>query len=486
MNEPDTIRLRVLHTNDIHSRFGHMPRIASVIRTMRAEMGEERTIVLDIGDHMDRMFPETEGTDGAANIAVLNATGYDAVTLGNNEGLTYGKETLDRLYGQLARFPVAAGNLPLPRTEAGEAWTKPYVLLERNGLKVGLIGVTAYFHQFYRLLGWDIREPFDTVARLVSLLRQQTDVLIVMSHLGLRADERLATDIPGIDLILGGHTHHVLEEPLRIGNTLVCAAGKFGQYVGVVDLDVETAAGGRTVRGEGRLIPVEDWPAAPDVEALISRHAETARIRLERETARLQEDLEARVDRESRLGNMLAAGLRKRTGAEIGLVNAGQLLGGLPRGPVSAGTLLKICPSPINPCRMELKGAQLLEALEQSLLPEYIDKPLYGFGFRGKVLGTLCVDGLRIEYDAGGPPLGKIRSVWIGPEGRQRKLVPQDSYTVGTIDMFTFGIGYLPIAEGTGVEYLLPDFLRDVLQEELADPEAVAASATPRWLVIAP
>ncbi|UUZ93275.1 5'-nucleotidase C-terminal domain-containing protein [Paenibacillus sp. P25] len=303
------------------------------------------------------------------------------------------------------------------------------------------------------------------------------DVLIVMSHLGIRQDERMAAEIPGIDVILGGHTHHLLEEPLRIGSALVCAAGKFGQYIGVVDLEVEPGGKG-VVHAEGRVLAVDAAESDPDVGLLIARHTLTARETLGHEVARLGKEPPSNWYQESPLGNVLAAGLRRWVGAEIGLVNAGQLLEGSPAGPVTAADLLRLCPSPINPCRMRLTGAQPLQALEESLLPEFQEKPLYGFGFRGKVLGALCVDGLTVEYDPDGPAGSKILNVRVG----ERPSLPDERYLVGTIDMFTFGIGYLSIREGTEVEYFLPEFLRDVLLKELGDTRSLAAGAKKRWI----
>ncbi|MCZ4148913.1 multifunctional 2',3'-cyclic-nucleotide 2'-phosphodiesterase/5'-nucleotidase/3'-nucleotidase, partial [Escherichia coli] len=89
-------RLTILHTNDIHSHFDSMSSIAAMIERERREAGA--FLVLDIGDHMDRMAVETEGTLGSANVDVINLTGYDAITIGNNEGLTFTPEQLAKSY----------------------------------------------------------------------------------------------------------------------------------------------------------------------------------------------------------------------------------------------------------------------------------------------------------------------------------------------------------------------------------------------------
>jgi 2',3'-cyclic-nucleotide 2'-phosphodiesterase (5'-nucleotidase family) len=342
---------------------------------------------------------------------------------------------------------------------------------------VGLVGVTAQFTDFYELLGWNVSDPLEAAARWVGWLRPQVDLVIVLSHLGLRLDERMAAEVPGIDLILGGHTHHVLEQPLRIGGTYVCAAGKFGKYVGEVEVTFDMTAG-RIVDVNGRCVDVSKLDGDPEMSGMIARFRESGRAALQVTVAHLEEPLPLDWQRESDLGNLLAAGLKHWADAEIGLVNAGQVLEGLAPGKVTKGRLLEICPGPINPCRLRLRGEHLRQALEECLLPEFTEKPIRGFGFRGSVLGTLCVDGLRIEYDDSREPYRKLTDVRLDSG---EPLDPEKEYVVGTIDMFTFGAGYLSLSKGTRVEYLLPEFLRDVLAVELQSADNIRQCRVRRW-----
>ena len=92
--------VHILHTNDIHSSLERTPQIATIVRNFRrtATIRGEEVIVVDIGDHMDRIRMETEGTDGRVNVKIMEATGYDFITLGNNEGLTFSRDVLARAY----------------------------------------------------------------------------------------------------------------------------------------------------------------------------------------------------------------------------------------------------------------------------------------------------------------------------------------------------------------------------------------------------
>jgi hypothetical protein len=127
---------------------------------------------------------------------------------------------------------------------------------------------------------------------------------------------------------------------------------------------------------------------------------------------------------------------------------------------------------------IRLSGDNIRLALEQSLLDEFTGKPIRGFGFRGKVLGTLCLDGIEVEYDPAGDAYRKIRSVRVNGQ----PLQPDRRYAVGTIDMFTFGIGYRTLGEGGDAQYFLPEFIRDVLERQLKDPAEMSRSKTARWI----
>lgn len=468
-------RVVILHSNDIHSRLENAARIASIIADERDRLGAERVLALDCGDHMDRMRLETEGSDGLVNIRLLEEAGYEAVTLGNNEGLTFAADMLDSIYKDAAGMAVVCANMR--RTDTGERpeWMAPSTVVVKSGLRIGIVGATADFAPFYALLGWQTSEPLAAIREEVRKLRPHVDVMVVLSHLGITLDRRMAEELDGIDLILGAHTHHLLEEPLVINGTTVCAAGRFGEYVGRVEIGMSPDGSRPVIRAS--VLPTGAYRERREAERIISSFRASGGQRLSRVIATLAEPLPAGADRESPLGNLLAGGLRRWTGAEIGIVNSGQLLGGLAPGDVTAGELHALCPSPINPCRMTIYGAHLRTALEQSLLPEYVDKPIKGFGFRGEVLGMLAVDGMTITYDPSRPPMKRLVSVEVGGE----PLSDERLYTAGTIDMFTFRAGYESLANAESCQFYLPEFIRDVVERELHNPASLQHCKVSRW-----
>lgn len=473
MSTTNTQVLTIMHTNDIHSHFGAMSSIAAMIEKEREQA--ENVLVLDIGDHMDRKAVETEGTLGAANVDVINLTGYDAITIGNNEGLTITPEQLARTYSGL-QCPVVCGNVVEHDTGLVPSWMQTSLVVTKGEFRIGLLGATAPFTTFYDLLGWVLLDPIDTLRQQVAELSPKVDVIVVLSHLGLSTDRRLAEQVEGIDVILGGHTHHVLEEPLMIGNTTIAASGKFGEWLGKVVLERQNAASKPVLVSSG-CVPVTTTLLEEQVALAIATNLVEAEKSLEQTAVMVDKPLSVHYERESPFANLLAQAVRETTGTQVSLVNAGQLLGDLPQGVITKGMLHSLCPSPINACTICLKGSHIREALEQSLLPEFTDKPIIGFGFRGKVLGTLCVDGMDIEFDPRRPAYEKIRSIRIAGSPIQEER----QYVIGTLGMFTFNVGYPSLSLGTETKYYLPEFLRDLVEIELKRPGALEECLRPRW-----
>ncbi|MFD0586394.1 bifunctional metallophosphatase/5'-nucleotidase [Paenibacillus sp. GCM10027627] len=476
VNNFERAQIVLLHSNDIHSRLENAARIATIIAEERRVWGADRVLALDIGDHLDRMRMETEGSEGLVNVELLCEAGYEAVTLGNNEGLTYSSDVLTELYRSQTCFAVVCANMKWKETGERPDWMKAHHFIEKNGIRIGIIGATANFHEFYSLLGWSTVDPVPVIQEEVNKIRSECDLVVVMSHLGLPSDRRMAEEVRGIDLILGGHTHHLLEEPIQIGETTICAAGKYGDYVGRIVIVFEPGQKSPSISAE--CILTGAFPERDEAAAVIHKYKETGKQRLQKVVARLSNPLTFKLERESPLGNLMAAGLRRWTGAEIGLVNTGQMLGGLAAGDVTAGELHALCPSPVNPCLMRISGGQLKIALEQSLLDEYIHKPLRGYGFRGDWLGTLAVDGLTINCRFDHPPMSKIESVLVGGEPLREERI----YSVGTIDMFSFRAGYESLADAESFQFFMPEFLRDVVAFELASEQTLQNCLIPRWL----
>src|SRR5690625_2697345 len=230
-------KLYFYYTNDLHSNFEQWPRVAAFLKQESAKRAaaDDSYWLIDIGDHVDRVDPIAEAFMGKANVALLNELDYDVVTIGNNEGITLPHEDLFHLYDDAA-FQVVCANLE-SRDKRDPHWLQHTVQIKSiKGVKVGFIGLTAPFNAFYELLGWHVSSPYHVLASYIEGLKEKTDVIILLSHLGISEDQEIARRFPEIDVIIGGHTHHLLRTGEHVNNTIITAAGKHCSYVGEVIL----------------------------------------------------------------------------------------------------------------------------------------------------------------------------------------------------------------------------------------------------------
>src|SRR5690625_1404832 len=180
-------KLYFYYTNDLHSHFESWPQVVTFLeneKRQRIDQNESFWLV-DIGDHLDRVHPITEATMGRANIELLNEAGYDLITLGNNEGITLPYQNLYHLYDQ-ATFKIVCTNLK-SLTEKNPHWLQPTATIQsKQGIKIGIIGLTAPFNAFYHLLGWHVEYPYEALDQQIEALNETTDVIVLLSHLRIR------------------------------------------------------------------------------------------------------------------------------------------------------------------------------------------------------------------------------------------------------------------------------------------------------------
>ncbi|WP_147533973.1 bifunctional metallophosphatase/5'-nucleotidase [Bacillus marasmi] len=447
--------IHIYHTNDLHSHFDHWPRIHSLLQERKkwhTEAGDN-VLLLDIGDHVDRFHPYSDGTLGKGNVDLLNKAEYTAITIGNNEGITFPFEALDDMYTE-AQFPVLAANLYYEDGRRPQ-WAKPHTIVTTNkGTRVGLIGITVFYEHLYQLLGWKLTDPIIELRKQVDELKNQTDILVLLSHMGINDDEAIARDFPEIDVILGAHTHHVFHEGKEINNSLVCAAGKYGQFVGHVILELEN----HTIQKQKALLyDTNDLPAVDAEEKLVAEYFDEGKLLLQENVVELQTEIKADNFKESPLPSLLCDALREWCEADCAFLNAGLLLDGLKQGPITRFDLLDICPHPINPATVLLQGKELKEVLLHTRDEQWPHLQVRGLGFRGVIMGTFIYSRITFKRDQ--------QSVEIFINGEEINSTKQ--YKVAIPDMFTFGRFFPEIFRSKTKEYFLPEFLRDLLEWKL-------------------
>lgn len=443
--------IHIYHTNDVHSHLENWPRIKQFLakKQARHHQKDEDVFLFDIGDFIDRWHPLTEATRGKANIELLNESQYTAITIGNNEGVNLPFDDLNELYDH-AQFDILSANL-YQQDGGYPSWVKPYKIYHsKNGTRVGVIGLTAPFAHLYGLLGWKVTEPIKELKKWIEKVKAESDVIILLSHLGLNVDESIAVDFPEIDVILGSHTHHFLKKGQLVGETLLGAAGKYGYFVGYVTLELneqKKITAKKAILYEGKQLPrVNNEQGQSDAyfikgKALLSEKVST-----------LTKPLNSDPFHETEFSLMLCRALREWCNTDCAMINAGLLLGPL-KGDVTVFDLLKICPHPINPCVVELTGKELEEVYWQTKDEALVHKHIKGLGFRGTLLGVFVFDRISIHEDV----------FFINGT----KVDHKRNYTLALPDMFTFGHFFKDILPQKEKKYFLPEFLRDLLKWKL-------------------
>lgn len=452
--------LHIYHTNDVHSHFEHWPKIHQLVTERKKwhEQEGDECLVFDIGDHMDRWHPFSDGMRGKGSTELLNAAGYDAVTFGNNEGITLAYEDLDTMYEE-RNFKVLAANF-YRKDGTRPEWAEPYeTYVTKSGTRIGVIGLTVFYAHFYDLLGWQVKEPLEELQTCLSQLKDQTDFIIVLSHLGIHEDERMAEMYPEIDVILGGHTHHILHEGKVVGNALLGAAGKHGSYTGhaIIEIDPTTK---EVHSKKAQLYNMNEWDAADNEKDQIKALYDRGKQLLEQPVVHLTEPLPADLFEDSALASLLCRELKDWCEADCAMINAGLLLDGLSPGVVTDFDLLSICPHPINPCTVELTGTELKEVLLETRDEKWAHLQVKGLGFRGTLLGTFVYDDIELKEME-----NHSTEIYIKSQPLESKRI----YTLAIPDMLTFGRFFPAIYRCQKKKYYLPEFLRDLLKNKLLE-----------------
>ncbi|WP_080875126.1 bifunctional metallophosphatase/5'-nucleotidase [Oceanobacillus timonensis] len=453
-------KIYLYYTNDLHSNFEQWPRVAAFLKEKRGlrEENKEAYFTVDIGDHVDRSHPVTEASDGLANVELLNEAGYDVVTLGNNEGITLSHQELYQLYDE-ADFQVVCSNL-FSRDQFTPFWLKRTLsLTTESGVRIGFFGLTAPFNAFYELLDWHVENEFDMIDRYLEELKKESDVIVLLSHLGISVDQEISRRYPDIDVIIGGHTHHLLEEGETVNRTLITAAGKHCYYAGEVEL-VWNHEKKKVVFKKANAIRLQDSAKDLETEAHLQQLSEQANHYLNQVVANVDQPLEVKWFAETPIIQSLTKVLGRWTNADISMLNAGVLLHSLPAGPITKGDIHRICPHPINPVLVDLRGDQIVETVRAALSPAFTELKLKGFGFRGEILGKMIFSGIQVEtafHRNGGEYVKQVYTEDGYP------IHPDKVYYVATADTFTFGQLLPEIARSAKKQYFVPEFLRDLL-----------------------
>lgn len=401
--------LTVLHINDMHSRiseisrfnsscsdedstegkcFGGSARLATAIRDRRAahEGAGRPVLTLDAGDQSQgTLYYTTYG--GRAEVQMMNAIGFDAMGVGNHE-FNRGPESLAAMIAE-ANFPVVSGNITIADGSPLAGRIQPRVVIEKDGERIGILGVTTPDTVFLSSPGPDvsIQDEIEFLTGAVAEMQAEgITKILLLSHVGYNRDQEIAAAVDGISAIIGGHSHtrmsNTEEDAVDYATLVASPSGRavpivqafaFSRYLGELQLDF--AEDGAVVSASGDTVLLDaGFAPAEDIEALIAPLAEP----IERLVRAPVAELAARIDgarencraRECEMGNTVTDAMLAEVadrGITIALANGGGLRASIGAGTATLGDVLTVLPFQNTLYTLEIPGAALVAALEHGV-----------------------------------------------------------------------------------------------------------------------
>lgn len=421
--------LTILHTNDLHARYDQWLIQAGYIRERKRIIEEEwgeKCLLLDGGDHFDMSVDECFATRGRLSLRMLEELGCHASAVGNNE-IDRGTPELMRELSRETKVPWLLTNL---READGRliGGCRDHLLIDLgDGLKVGLFGGTDQGGTYYETkYGYRNADSVTVYKEAIAKLKAQgANVIVFLSHMGYEQDLEMARALSGeVDIICGGHSHTVLEQPVMEAGVAIIQGGSFGRYVNEWRFEWDPEREGLDGYS-GRLTSMEERPHLQPDEAqsllLQEGREETERVFSE-VLAELPEPLT-----HVQTADRVAAVLKEHWQAEVGLIFGAVAQFGFEQGPLTLGHVFRNLKSFMTPALYRMPGSQLLALLRESHDPEIAGRPLYGRGLRpnGIAIGRIHWAGVTWTPDENGLPA----RVHINGE----PLQPDRLYTVGSV-----------------------------------------------------
>jgi 2',3'-cyclic-nucleotide 2'-phosphodiesterase (5'-nucleotidase family) len=375
--------LTILHTNDLHGHFlperaawldgnpkiGGFAALDSWVQATEKERGANNVVVLDGGDLLTGTpltDIEVRGTMGGAMLEFMELVGYDAWVVGNHE--------FDKGFANAIKL-VAASAIPvlsvnLDNREGGNAMPglKDSIVIERAGLRIGIIGATTmglgHLASAATMSRIQLAPLAESVQGELDRLDPDTDLLVLLSHIGLDADRRLAEKVEGLDLIVGGHSHTHLSIPEQVNGTWIVQAGSYGRSMGQVTLSVENDAissfSGEVVDLVAGVVPDK---VRPEMAKLVAYYSNQISDEYGQVISNARATLGRSYHYESDLGNWITDVLREAGKSHIALYNVGGLRADLVEGEVTVGSIYEIFPFGNQVVTFQLTGTEVLGVL---------------------------------------------------------------------------------------------------------------------------
>ncbi|MFD2173814.1 bifunctional metallophosphatase/5'-nucleotidase [Rhodobacter lacus] len=482
--------LHVLHTNDLHSRiesinkydstcsaeeetegkcFGGIARVAAEVAKLRADLAGQNVILLDAGDQFQgSLFYTTyKGRDTAE---FMTAIGYDAMAVGNHE-FDDGPGALAAFIGAVP-FPLVSGNLDVSRSPELNGKLHGTVVLTVGAEKIGIVSALATDTVETSSPGPNVlfQDEIESLkADVAALEAEGVTKIIALPHTGFVKDQEIAAAVPGLDAVVGGHSHTLFGEggaayPTMVGAVPVVSAYAYSKYLGHLVLTFDDAGHLKSATGAPILLDASVTPdpaIAARVAALAAPLAEVREKVVAETAAEIDGARETCRQQECAMGDLVADAMLARVqdqGVRIAITNGGGLRASIDAGPVTMGEVYTVLPFQNTLSTFEATGAVIVSALENGV--SQIEE---GAGRFPQVAG------LMFSFDPAAAPGARVSDVKVAAGADWVPIDPAATYGVVTNNyMRGGGDGYKIFAtEGRNAYDFGPD-LADVLADYLA------------------
>lgn len=515
-------KVTIVSTTDLHGRifpvdyFSNKPdqlglaKLATMIRQVRKENPD--ALLLDVGDCIQGsplayLYNRKRFDEPNPMMLVMNALKYDSMTVGNHE-FNFGLKVLEKARGE-AKFPWLSANTVRAGTD--EPAFQPYLVREVSGVRVGVLGLTTpgipYWENASNYAGLEFKDPLEVTEHWVKILREKekVDLVVVAMHMGLgenlgsnRAYPEfipheneaigIARKVPGIDVILLGHTH-VDVPALVINGVLISQADRWGYHLGRVDVTFEKTEEGRwtlTSKGSTTIPVTEKIPVDPEIQKLAGAYDAETQKWLATGIGHCAKPLSAANSRleDSAILDLIQRVQLEAGQADVSLAACFDTRAQVPEGEVSVRNIYGLYLYENTLVVLEVTGAQLKAALEHSaryFLPyvkgkkpaELIDPQIPGYSYD-------MAEGVTYEVDLTRPLGDRILNLRFKGE----PLAPDKKLRLATNNYRQNGGGGYTMLKNAPVLMRSSQEIRDLIIDWVEKHREIPAEPTNNWRIL--